>query len=80
MKRLDLLLLLLLAVGCDGFTDPATRLAADLEAASNRLGGVAGAAYTASHRTPSKAEMSDWSSGSMTSGTTTTVCNFSWFG
>jgi hypothetical protein len=55
MKRWDSLYFLLLAAGCDGFTDPATRLAADIEAASNRLGGAAGATYTASHETPSKA-------------------------
>ncbi len=55
MKRFDSLCFLLLAAGCDGFTDPATRLAADLEAASNRLSGVAGAAYTGFHKTPSKA-------------------------
>jgi hypothetical protein len=45
---------LFLAVGCDGLTDPATRLAADIEAASIRLSGVAGAGHTAFHKTPSK--------------------------
>lgn len=55
MRRLASLCLLALAQSCDSFTDPATRLAADIEAASNRLGGAAGAAYTASHKTPSKA-------------------------
>jgi hypothetical protein len=41
-------------VGCDGLTDPATRLAADIEAASIRLSVVAGAGHTAFHKTPSK--------------------------
>ena len=41
--------------GCSGFTDPATRLAYDLEEASGELGPNEGARLTAVHATPSAA-------------------------
>jgi hypothetical protein len=40
--------------GCDLFTDAATRLAYDIEAAESRLGRASGSRYTLVHRTPSK--------------------------
>lgn len=40
--------------GCDFATDPATRLAYDLEAAADLLGNEDRATYTAHHATPSK--------------------------
>ena len=40
--------------GCDVATDPATRLAFDLEAGTGRLGGGAGATYSVQHKQPSK--------------------------
>jgi hypothetical protein len=50
-----LLLIFLAAVtGCDIATDPATRLAFDLEAGVGRLGREAGATYTVQHNQPSK--------------------------
>jgi hypothetical protein len=39
--------------GC--FTDPATRIAYDIEAGAGRLGSNNGATYTITHRVPSKA-------------------------
>ncbi len=50
-RRLVLLVFLLLA-GC--WTDPATRLAYDLEAGASRVGPAEGATYTLQHRVPSK--------------------------
>ena len=50
-RRLVLLVFLLLA-GC--WTDPATRLAYDLEAGASRTGQAEGATYTLQHRVPSK--------------------------
>lgn len=58
MKRLlrrAVLGLLPAAVGCGEFTDPATRLAYELEAGAQRLGDVPGATLQLQHRTPSKA-------------------------
>ena len=51
-----LLLLISLAAltGCDVATDPATRLAYDLEAGTGRLGREAGATYSVHHNQPSK--------------------------
>jgi hypothetical protein len=51
-----LLLLIFLSTmtGCDVATDPATRLAYDLEAGTGRLGREAGATYSIQHNTPSK--------------------------
>jgi hypothetical protein len=40
--------------GCGIFTDAATRLAYDLEAAASRVGTPPGSRYTLVHRTPSK--------------------------
>src|SRR5690554_1194514 len=40
--------------GCDVFTDPATRLAFDLEAAAARLSPSAGTRAELTHRTPSR--------------------------
>ncbi len=40
--------------GCDVATDPATRLAYDLEAGTERLGREAGATYSVQHNQPSK--------------------------
>ncbi len=40
--------------GCGIGTDPATRLAYDLEAGANRLGTESGARYGVEHRTPSR--------------------------
>ena len=59
MNRLDsrwllLLIFLTTATGCDVATDPATRLAFDLEAGTGRLGREAGATYTVQHNQPSK--------------------------
>ena len=55
MTRWLLLLIFLIAVtGCDLATDPATRLAYDLEAGVGRLGREAGATYTVQHNQPSK--------------------------
>jgi hypothetical protein len=48
------MVLAILACGCDLPTDAATRLAYDIEAGSNRLGGGAGATYRIRHETPSK--------------------------
>ena len=48
-------MLLLTAAGCDAFTDAATRIAYDIEAAAGRLGKEAGARYSIQHKTPSKA-------------------------
>ena len=50
-----LFLIFLIAVtGCDLATDPATRLAYELEAGTGRLGREAGATYTVQHNQPSK--------------------------
>jgi len=59
MNRLGSLWLLLLislstVTGCDVATDPATRLAYDLEAGTGRLGREAGATYSVQHSQPSK--------------------------
>jgi hypothetical protein len=59
MNRLDsrwllLLIFLTTATGCDVATDPATRLAYDLEAGTGRLGREAGATYSVQHNQPSK--------------------------
>ena len=48
------LLLILAAAGCDAFTDPATRLACDIEAGESRLGKDASAKGSIRHKTPSK--------------------------
>ena len=40
--------------GCDVATDPATRLAYELEVGTGRLGREAGATYSVQHNTPSK--------------------------
>ena len=40
--------------GCDVATDPATRLAYELEAGAGRLGEAVGATYSIQHQTPSK--------------------------
>jgi hypothetical protein len=40
--------------GCDVITDPATRLAYELEAGTGRLGREAGATYSVQHNQPSK--------------------------
>jgi hypothetical protein len=40
--------------GCDVATDPATRLAYDLEAGTGQLGREAGATYSVQHKQPSK--------------------------
>lgn len=47
-------LLALLLIACGFATDPATRLAYDIEAAVDLLGGDEGARYTVYHPTPSK--------------------------
>ena len=50
-----LLLMFLTAVaGCDIVTDPATRLAFELEVGTGRLGREAGATYSVQHNQPSK--------------------------
>ncbi len=59
MNRLGSLWLLLLislstVTGCDVATDPATRLAFDLEAGTGSLGREAGATYSIQHNQPSK--------------------------
>ena len=59
MKRFNsrwllLLIFLITATGCDFATDPATRLAYDLEAGTGRLGREAGATYSVQHKQPSK--------------------------
>jgi hypothetical protein len=53
-RWLPLLILLAAVSGCDAFTDAATRLASDIEAGANRLGGEDGATYSIRHKTPSK--------------------------
>lgn len=45
---------LIAAAGCDIATDPATRLASDIEAGADRLGNEDGANHTVHHATPSK--------------------------
>ena len=42
-------------VGCDVWTDAATRLAYDIEAGAGRLGRQSGAKHSIQHNTPSKA-------------------------
>ncbi len=42
-------------IGCDAFTDPATRIAYDIEAHVSRLGSEEGARHVIRHATPSKA-------------------------
>ena len=53
-RWLLLLIFLATATGCDVATDPATRLAYDLEAGTGRLGREAGATYSIQHNMPSK--------------------------
>lgn len=53
--RVLIVWVLLAAAGCDVGTDAATRLAYDIEAGANRLGGEDGAEYSVHHQTPSKA-------------------------
>ena len=53
-RWLLLLIFLTTATGCDVVTDPATRLAFELEAGAGRLGREAGATYTVQHNQPSK--------------------------
>ena len=48
-------LVALALTGCKGLTDPATRLAGDIEQASGDLGSDEGARLTLVHRTPSAA-------------------------
>jgi hypothetical protein len=50
-----LVLFLTVMTGCDVGTDPATRLAHEIEAGTSRLGKGAGAKYSIEHKTPSKA-------------------------
>jgi hypothetical protein len=54
MRRGAFALALVLS-GCSGFTDPATRLAYDLENANGELGARDGARYTLLHAVPSAA-------------------------
>ncbi|HSS30911.1 MAG TPA: hypothetical protein VLL06_07825 [Nitrospiraceae bacterium] len=53
-RWLLLLFSLTTVTGCDFATDPATRLAFDLEAGTGRLGRGAGATYSVQHKQPSK--------------------------
>jgi len=53
-RWLWLLIFLTTATGCDVATDPATWLAYDLEAGTDRLGREAGATYSVQHNQPSK--------------------------
>jgi hypothetical protein len=46
--------ILALTAGCDIATDAATRLAYDIEAGVDRLGGENGAVYSVRHHTPSR--------------------------
>jgi hypothetical protein len=53
IRRILIVLLLAVGTGCDALTDPATRLAYDIEAGEGRLGRTVGARYSIEHRTPS---------------------------
>ena len=53
-RWLLLLIFINTLMGCDVATDPATRLAYELEAGTGRLGSEAGATYTVQHNQPSK--------------------------
>jgi hypothetical protein len=53
-RWLLLLISLTTVMGCDVATDPATRLAYELEAGAGRLGKAVGATYSIQHMTPSK--------------------------
>lgn len=53
-KGLLLLIALATVTACDIGTDPATRLAYDIEAGAGRLGSEPGAQYSIQHNTPSK--------------------------
>ncbi len=52
--RIAVALAVVSVAACDIATDPATRLAYDIESGAKRLGDEAGATYTVSHATPSK--------------------------
>jgi hypothetical protein len=54
MKWALLLLFLVALSGCGVFTDPATRIAFDIEAGAARLSAKEGASYTIRHAVPSK--------------------------
>ena len=54
-RWLPMLLCLAPVAGCDVWTDAATRLAYDIEAGADHLGGEDGASYSIRHNTPSKA-------------------------
>jgi hypothetical protein len=54
LRGLLLLCSLTTVTSCDVATDPATRLAYDLEAGTGRLGREAGATYSVQHNQPSK--------------------------
>lgn len=54
-RRLILLALPAAVAACDFLTDPATRLAYDLEAGARRLDAAPGAHWRVEHRTPSQA-------------------------
>jgi len=49
-----ILALTIAAAGCENWTDPATRLASELEIASRKLGSADGVRYTLVHKEPSK--------------------------
>ena len=54
MKRALLFVFLVALGGCGVFTDPATRIAFDIEAGASRLSAEEGASYTIRHAEPSK--------------------------
>ena len=54
MKRALLFVFLVALSGCGVFTDPATRIAFDIEAGASRLSAEEGASYTIRHAEPSK--------------------------
>ena len=54
LRGLLFLISLTTVTGCDVATDPATRLAYELEVGTGRLGREAGATYSVQHNTPSK--------------------------
>lgn len=49
------LVILMAAAGCDALTDPATRIAYDIEVGAGKLGKEQGARYSVQHTTPSAA-------------------------
>ncbi len=51
-RWLLLLACLIIAAGCDAFTDPATRLAYGIEAGANHLGSAEGSIYSIQDLTP----------------------------